>query len=58
MFEQLDGLEAEHAQLEQKLADPAIHSDQREAQKLGRRYAELTGTIIAGRVVAWQPCYR
>ena len=52
MFEQLDGLEAEHAQLERQLADPAIHGDQREAQKVGKRYAELTPIIEAGR--AWQ----
>ena len=52
MFEQLDGLEAEHADLETKLADPAIHGDQREAQKVGKRYAELSPIVEAGR--AWQ----
>jgi peptide chain release factor 1 len=36
----------EYAELEGRLADPAIHSDQGLARKLGRRYAEL-GPIVA-----------
>ena len=36
----------EYAELEDRLADPAIHSDQGLARKLGRRYAEL-GPIVA-----------
>jgi peptide chain release factor 1 len=32
----------EYAQLEQTLADPAIHADQAAARKVGRRFAELT----------------
>jgi len=32
----------EYAQLEQTLADPAIHADQVAARKAGRRFAELT----------------
>jgi peptide chain release factor 1 len=37
----LDELLAEHAELERRLADPSIHSDQASARKLGRRHAEL-----------------
>jgi peptide chain release factor 1 len=33
---------AEHAELERRMADPAIHADAALARKLGRRYAELT----------------
>lgn len=36
----------EYAELEGRLADPAIHQDQGLARKLGRRYAEL-GPIVA-----------
>jgi peptide chain release factor 1 len=32
---------AEHAELERRMADPAIHADAAVARKLGRRYAEL-----------------
>jgi peptide chain release factor 1 len=37
----LRALLAEHAELERQLADPAVHSDQAQARKLSRRYAEL-----------------
>jgi peptide chain release factor 1 len=37
----VSALLAEHAELEQKLADPAVHSDQATARRLSRRYAEL-----------------
>jgi peptide chain release factor 1 len=40
--ERLDSLLAEYAELEQRLADPAIHADQNTARKVGRRFAELT----------------
>src|SRR5215831_13671351 len=33
---------AEYAELEARLADPAIHADQVAARKVGRRFAELT----------------
>ena len=46
MFDQLDELVAEYAELERKLADPAIHADQGQARTLGRRYAEL-GPVVA-----------
>src|SRR5689334_12135225 len=38
----LNGLLAEYAELEQRLADPAIHADQALARKTGRRFAELS----------------
>ncbi len=40
--ESLPALLAEHAELETRLADPAVHADQALARRLGRRYAELT----------------
>ncbi|MGC4760831.1 peptide chain release factor 1 [Micromonospora trifolii] len=39
--ERLAGLLDEYAQLEKRLADPAIHADQATARRVGRRYAEL-----------------
>ena len=45
MLERMDDLVAEHAELENRLADPAIHADPSLARKLGRRYAEL-GAIV------------
>jgi peptide chain release factor 1 len=45
MFERVPDLVAEHAELERRLADPAIHADAAKARKLGRRYAEL-GPIV------------
>ena len=38
----IDELMAEHAELERRLADPAVHGDRVLARKLGRRHAELT----------------
>jgi len=38
----LAGLLAEYAELEARLADPAIHADQNAARRVGRRFAELT----------------
>ncbi len=46
MFEQLAGLVEEYASLEHQLADPVIHSNQAEARRLGRRYAEL-GPVVS-----------
>jgi peptide chain release factor 1 len=40
--ERLESLLAEYAELEQRLADPAVHADQNAARKIGRRFAELT----------------
>ena len=46
MFEQVEELVREHAELEQRLADPSVHADQNEARTLGKRYAEI-GPIVA-----------
>ncbi|GAB3276949.1 peptide chain release factor 1 [Parasphingorhabdus pacifica] len=45
----LEGLLAEYAELEQRLADPEVHADQAGARKLGRRYAELTPIVRAAK---------
>jgi peptide chain release factor 1 len=42
---------AEHAEIEQQLADPAVHADAARARALGRRYAELGRVAAAHR--AW-----
>jgi peptide chain release factor 1 len=47
VFEQLAELVSEHADLETKLSDPAIHADQARARELGRRYAELTPIVTS-----------
>ncbi|MFY1596144.1 peptide chain release factor 1 [Micromonospora sp. WMMD737] len=41
--ERLAALLDEYAELEKRLADPAIHADQNTARRVGRRYAELVG---------------
>src|SRR5437764_5485091 len=46
VFDQLDELVGEYAELETRLADPAIHADQGQARALGKRYAEL-GPIVS-----------
>ena len=40
--DRLSTLLAEYADLERRLADPAIHADQALARKTGRRFAELS----------------
>jgi peptide chain release factor 1 len=45
MFEAAEALLAEHADLEKRLADPGVHSDQALARDLNRRYAELTRVV-------------
>jgi peptide chain release factor 1 len=40
--DRLTSLLAEYAELEGRLADPAIHADQTLARRVGRRFAELT----------------
>jgi peptide chain release factor 1 len=42
MFEQVETLLAEHRQLQEDLADPALHADAARAKKVNRRYAELS----------------
>ena len=49
MFESVDSLEAEYADLERRLADPDIHGDQAAARKVGRRYAELRPVVATYR---------
>lgn len=46
MFEAVDGLVAEHEELERQMADPALHADAGRAKRVGRRYAEL-GAVVA-----------
>jgi len=52
MFEAVDGLVDEHAELEHRLADPTIHADLGLAKRLNQRYAELTAIVRAYR--DWQ----
>ena len=52
MFDAVDGLVAEHHDLEQRLADPATHADQALARRLNQRYAQLTAIVRAYR--EWQ----
>ncbi|MCZ7416516.1 MULTISPECIES: peptide chain release factor 1 [unclassified Streptomyces] len=49
MFEAVEELIGEHAQLEEQLADPSVHADQPRARRLGKRYAELTPIVAAYR---------
>ncbi|MFC6237682.1 peptide chain release factor 1 [Longivirga aurantiaca] len=49
MFESVEALEAEYADLERRLADPDIHGDQAAARKVGRRYAELRPVVATYR---------
>ncbi len=46
MFEQVETLVTERAELERRLTDPAVHADQGLARRLGRRYAEL-GPVVS-----------
>jgi peptide chain release factor 1 len=49
MFESVESLVTEYADLEAQLADPAVHTDQSRSRKLGRRYAELRPVIATYR---------
>ncbi|WP_408898991.1 peptide chain release factor 1 [Nocardioides sp. R1-1] len=49
MFEAVEGMLAEHAELESRLALPETHADARLARTLNRRYAELNAVIAAWR---------
>ena len=53
MFEAVEGMRAEHAELEQRLALPETHADQRLAKQLNQRYAELTAVVTT-----WQDWLR
>ena len=52
MFEAVEGLIAEHEELEPRLADPAIHSDPALSKRLNQRYSELSSIIRTYR--EWQ----
>jgi peptide chain release factor 1 len=52
MFEAVEALLTEYADVEARLADPDVHADQALARRLGRRYAELTPVVAAYR--AWR----
>jgi peptide chain release factor 1 len=52
MFEAVESLIEEHAELERRMADPAVHADPAQAKKVGQRYAELTAVIRTYR--EWQ----
>ncbi|MDR8019510.1 peptide chain release factor 1 [Nesterenkonia aerolata] len=49
MFDSVDALLSEHAQLQDRLADPDVHADQALARRLGRRYAQLNAVAEAHR---------
>ena len=44
-FAKAEALLAEYEQLEKQLSDPATHSDQNEARRIGKRHAELKPVI-------------
>jgi peptide chain release factor 1 len=52
VFESVATLLAEHEELQQQLADPAIHADAARAKRVNRRYAELSQVVAAH--AAWQ----
>jgi len=52
MFEAVEGMLAEHAELEQRLAAPETHADARLAKQLNQRYSALAAIIGAWR--EWQ----
>ena len=52
MFEAAEALLAEHAELEERLADPQVHADQALARRLNQRYAELAAVVRTYR--EWQ----
>jgi peptide chain release factor 1 len=45
MFDAMDDLLAEYAELQEQLADPGVHADQGQARKLAKRYSELTPIV-------------
>ncbi|MEW2358080.1 peptide chain release factor 1 [Spirillospora sp. NPDC029432] len=48
----LDDLISEYADIEGRLADPAVHADQALARRLGKRYAELRPIVETSRELA------
>ncbi|RFU83070.1 peptide chain release factor 1 [Streptomyces triticagri] len=49
MFEAVEDLIGEQADLEKQLADPSVHADQANARRLNKRYAELTPIVATYR---------
>ncbi|GAA1998320.1 peptide chain release factor 1 [Nocardioides kribbensis] len=49
MFEAVEGMLGEHAELERRLAAPETHADARLAKRLNQRYAALSSVIAAWR---------
>ncbi len=47
MFDAVHALEREYAEVEERLGDPAVHSDPVLARRLGQRYAELGAVVRA-----------
>ena len=45
MFEAVEALIDEYAELERTLADPSLHADQARARKVNQRYAELAAIV-------------
>ncbi|MFP5070712.1 peptide chain release factor 1 [Pseudonocardia nantongensis] len=48
----VEGLLDEHAELEQRLADPEVLADQAAARRLGRRYSELSPVVACANELA------
>ncbi|NNF52934.1 MAG: peptide chain release factor 1 [Acidimicrobiales bacterium] len=48
MLERLDSLLSEHSEVESRLADPTIVSDQKRFVEMSRRYAELSKVVEVG----------
>jgi peptide chain release factor 1 len=47
VFDSVDALIAEYAELQVKLGDPAVHADAGLSKKLNRRFAELSKIVAA-----------
>ncbi|MEU0092095.1 peptide chain release factor 1 [Kribbella sp. NPDC006257] len=45
MFEAVQSLKAEYAELERRMSDPELHSDQAVARQVGKRYAALAPVV-------------
>ncbi|MEU4195650.1 peptide chain release factor 1 [Kribbella sp. NPDC026611] len=45
MFEAVETLKAEYAELERQMSDPELHSDQANARRVGKRYAGLAPVV-------------
>src|SRR5699024_6338185 len=52
IFDSINNLLEEHAELTEKMGDPAVHADQAMARKVGRRFAELEKLVKAHK--RWQ----